>query len=217
MSRPSRPIPVGIRVKHWLHLGLQVQVRDRLSDPIRDSGHPEHPQSAGLLRYLDRPHRRRDVAPRGHPVPDLVEVPPKVCLERLDRLLVDTRSSLVGLDPSLPPRPAAWKSQTACRQASARSPAPPASSRLTTKQARMTRPRRSTRITGRHRYHEAVRPCAPHRYSAPRGSAAWGSPFHERPRATTAPLTARERGTTGSHVPHRSPDQARAAFMPDTT
>ena len=47
-------------------------------------------------------------------------------------------------------------------------------------------------------------------------SAAWGSPFHERPQARTAPLAARGRGTTGSHVPHRSPDQARAASMPDT-
>ncbi len=81
----------------------------------------------------------------------------------------------------------------------------------------MTRPRRSTRITGLHRYHETVRPCAPHQYSTPRGSAAWSSPFHQRPQATTAPLAARGRGTTGSHVPHRSPDQARAAFMPDTT
>jgi hypothetical protein len=81
----------------------------------------------------------------------------------------------------------------------------------------MTSPRRSTRITGLHSYHEAVRPCAPHRYSAPRGSAAWGSPFPERPRAATAPLAARGRGTTGSHVPHRSPDQARATSMPETT
>jgi len=31
----------------------------------------------------------------------------------------------------------------------------------------MTRPRRSTRITRLHSYHGAVRPCAPHRYSAP--------------------------------------------------
>jgi hypothetical protein len=33
----------------------------------------------------------------------------------------------------------------------------------------MTRPLRSARITGPRRYYEAVRPCAPHRYSAPRG------------------------------------------------
>ncbi len=36
-------------------------------------------------------------------------------------------------------------------------------------------------------------------------------------RATTAPLAAHERGTTGSHVPHQSPGQARATSMPETT
>jgi hypothetical protein len=39
MSRPSRPVPIGIRVEHRFHLRLQVQVRDRLSDPIRDRRH----------------------------------------------------------------------------------------------------------------------------------------------------------------------------------
>ena len=33
----------------------------------------------------------------------------------------------------------------------------------------MTRPRRSTRITGLPSYHEAVRPCAAQRYSGPHG------------------------------------------------
>ena len=33
----------------------------------------------------------------------------------------------------------------------------------------MTRPRHSARITGLHRYHEAVRPCATHHYSGPCG------------------------------------------------
>ena len=66
-------------------------------------------------------------------------------------------------------------------------------------------------------HYGSVRPCAPHRYSTPRGSAAWSSPFHERPQATTAPLAAREHGTTGSHVPHQSPGQAHAISMPDTT
>ena len=47
-------------------------------------------------------------------------------------------------------------------------------------------------------------------------SAARGSPFHDRPRPRTAPLAVRRRGATGSHVPYRSPDQARATSMPDT-
>ena len=36
---------------------------------------------------------------------------------------------------------------------------------------------RSIRVTGLHHHYEPVRPCAPHRYSAPRGSAAWRSPL----------------------------------------
>jgi hypothetical protein len=38
---------------------------------------------------------------------------------------------------------------------------------LTTKRTKATRPLRSARITRPHRYYQTVRPCAPHRYSAP--------------------------------------------------
>ena len=134
MSRPSRPIPIGIPVEHGLHLGLQVQVRDRLSDPVRDSGHAEHSRSARLLRYLHRPHRRREITPRGHPIPDLVEVRLQVRLKRQDRLLVNTRSTPVGLDPSpcLPDQPLGNHKRLAVRFRLAH-PAPPARGRLTSR------------------------------------------------------------------------------------
>jgi hypothetical protein len=81
---------------------------------------------------------------------------------------------------------------------------------LATKQTRTTRPLRSTRITGLHRYYETVRPRAPHRYSAPRGVVRLGfslsPPSHQ---------GAGSIGATGSHVPCKSPGQARAASMPD--
>jgi len=48
MSRPSRPVPIGVRVEDWLHLGLQVQTRDRLSDPVSDCGHAIRESAAGL-------------------------------------------------------------------------------------------------------------------------------------------------------------------------
>ena len=73
----------------------------RLSDPVRDRGHPEHLDPPPPLRYLHRPHRRREVAPRRHPIPELVQVPLQVRLELLDRLLVDARRALVGLDPPI--------------------------------------------------------------------------------------------------------------------
>ena len=63
-----------------------------------------------------------------------------------------------------PPRLPSWKSQIAL----ACSPARP-TTWLTAEQARVTRPLRSTRITGLLRYYRAVHPCASLRYSAPCG------------------------------------------------
>ena len=42
-----------------------------------DGGHAEHPGARAMrLRYLHRPHRRRKIRPRRHPIPDLIEVVP---------------------------------------------------------------------------------------------------------------------------------------------
>jgi pimeloyl-ACP methyl ester carboxylesterase len=60
-----------------------------------------------------------------------------------------------------------------CAEALAAAPGP-VQTAAPSQRTRMTHPRRSTRITGSHRYHEAVRPCAPHRYSAPHGSGRLG-------------------------------------------
>jgi hypothetical protein len=69
-----------------LDLHLQPRGCHRLGDSVRDSGHPEHPNPvAVLLRYLHRFDRRREVAPRGHPIPDPVEVVLQVLLELLDQ------------------------------------------------------------------------------------------------------------------------------------
>ena len=69
----------------------------------------------------------------------------------------------------------------------------------------MTSPRRSTRITGLPSYHEAVRPCAPHRYSPPRGSAAWGS-------RSRRPAAGHNRST--GQPPHRDDRFTRSAPEP---
>jgi hypothetical protein len=81
---------------------------------------------------------------------------------------------------------------------------------LATKQTRTTRPLRSTRITGLHHYYETVCPRAPHRYSAPRSLVRLGYSLSQ-------PTNRADRsiGATGSHVPCKSPSQARAAYMPD--
>jgi hypothetical protein len=95
--RPPRPIPIGVRVEHWLHPRLKVSVHDGLGDPIRDRRHPEHPRAAVPLQYLHRAHRRGHIAPRRQPIPELVEVPLQVPLELLDRLLINAGRALVGL------------------------------------------------------------------------------------------------------------------------
>jgi hypothetical protein len=74
----------------------------------------------------------------------------------------------------------------------------------------MTRPLRSTRVTGLPRYYETVRPRAPRRYSASCGV--------DRLRISLSPSAhwaGDSIGATGSHVPCKSPGQTRAAYMPD--
>ena len=74
----------------------------------------------------------------------------------------------------------------------------------------MTRPLRSARITGPQRYYETVRPRAPRRYSAPCGGGRLGISL-----SPPAQQASDSTGATGSHVPCKSPGQARAAYMPD--
>ena len=59
---PSRPIAVGVRMEHRLHPRLQIHPADRLGDPVRHRRHPQHPALPSRLRYLHRPHRRREIA-----------------------------------------------------------------------------------------------------------------------------------------------------------
>ena len=59
------------------------------------------------LRDLHRTHRRREVRPRGQPIPDLVQVALQIGLDLRDRLPVHSRCALIRLDflPRLPDRP----------------------------------------------------------------------------------------------------------------
>src|SRR6476661_7125208 len=50
------------------------------------------------LGYLHRTHRRRKVAPRRHPVPDLIQIVLQVGLKCPDRYFVHARRALVRLD-----------------------------------------------------------------------------------------------------------------------
>src|SRR5665647_2537190 len=77
--------------------------RHRLGDPVRNSGHTEHPGTRAMrLRYLHRLHRGREVTTGRHPIPNAVKISPQISLEVLHRHLVHTRCTLVG--PHLPIR-----------------------------------------------------------------------------------------------------------------
>ena len=103
MSRLLRAIAIGVRVEPRLHQRLQKHGHRRLRDPVGDRRHAEHPGPRAVrLRDLHRPDRGRKEGPRTHPIPDLVQIVPKVGLELLQALPVHSRRTLVGLD--LPPR-----------------------------------------------------------------------------------------------------------------
>ena len=50
------------------------------------------------FRYFHRPHRGREIAARGHPVPDLIQIAPQILRELLDRAAIHSRRALIGLD-----------------------------------------------------------------------------------------------------------------------
>jgi len=58
--------------------------------------HSQNPFTSTLLGDGDSSYRRRKVASRTHPIPDLVEIPRQVGLKLLDRLLIHTGRSAIG-------------------------------------------------------------------------------------------------------------------------
>src|SRR3954471_15583019 len=75
-----------------------MHLDDHLRHTIADRGYPQRPETPTGFRDLHEPYRRWKVASRGHAIPDLVEVPLQVRLERLDRLSVHSGRAVVRLD-----------------------------------------------------------------------------------------------------------------------
>src|ERR1017187_6449099 len=97
--RLPRPIAIRIRVEQRIYRRFQSRLHHHLRDPVRYSWNPQLPFSARCLRYFHRPHRRRKIAARRHPIPDPVQVPFQVPFEIRNRLLIDACRSLIGLYP----------------------------------------------------------------------------------------------------------------------
>jgi hypothetical protein len=96
MGRLPRPVTVGVRVKVRLQHRLQAELHHCLGDAVRDRRDPQGPLTARLLRNHDRLHRGRKVAPRGHPIPNPIQVILEVLLELLKRFLIHPRRPSVG-------------------------------------------------------------------------------------------------------------------------
>ena len=167
--RPGR-YPVAVGAQDRLKL-LFPQHRGRgLSHPVCHIRHTQNPDPGPMiLRYLNRSHRPREIAPRRHPIPQLVEVVHLVGREIVDAHSVHARRSTVRSDllPRLEnetlrnfKRLQLLLLRSICRflprrvglQTTVNCPAPS--------------PR--TPLQGPHRYYGPVRPCAPHRYSRTR-------------------------------------------------
>jgi hypothetical protein len=209
-----RPIPVGVGVEARLHARLQVQPHDGLGDSVRDGRHPKDPHPlASRLGDLHGLHRRRDIAPRRQPIPQLVQVPLEVPLELLDRLLVHPGRALVGLDPliRLPDHPFGDLKRLVLLPGFAH-PAPPSHAGWPPSQPGQPAPFAPPALPG---FPATTRRSAllPRIGTLPLAvSAARGSPSR-RPRQHAASHI----GARSSHVPHRRLNRARATFVPDTT
>jgi len=94
--RSARPVAIRVGVEHRLQIRLQVASGDLLGDTVGDRRNAQRAPAAVCLRNLDPPHRRRKIAPRRQPIPELVEVVRKISLELCNRLCVYPSRSLVG-------------------------------------------------------------------------------------------------------------------------
>ncbi len=95
--RFARPVAVRIRMKHRLQDRFQKTTRDFLGNAIGNRWNAQRSRPAICFWNIDTPHRRWEIAPRRHSIPELVEVALKVGLEVRNRLSVYSSRSLVRL------------------------------------------------------------------------------------------------------------------------
>lgn len=72
------------------------ELGNSLSDSVRYGGHAQLSGTTLGLGYLHLPDRRREVRPRRHPVPQLVQIPQQVLLEHGDGFIIHARSTTVS-------------------------------------------------------------------------------------------------------------------------
>jgi hypothetical protein len=62
-------LPVRVRMKEFFQLSLDPRLHHLLRHSVGDRRHAQHSNATVFLGNLHLLHRRRDVTPRGHPVP----------------------------------------------------------------------------------------------------------------------------------------------------
>jgi len=88
---------------HRADVELQQHRRRSLRHPVARIGHAEQTHAFPMIfRYLHAPHRTGEIAPRAHPVPQLVQIVPQLLSEQADADRVHTRRPVIG--PDLLPR-----------------------------------------------------------------------------------------------------------------
>jgi hypothetical protein len=96
--RFTGPIAVGVCQEHCVQIPLNHLLDHHLRHTIGNGWHPEKPLPATLFRNGDGAHRRRKVASRAHPVPELVEIVSQLGFELLDRLSIHPGGTSIGPD-----------------------------------------------------------------------------------------------------------------------
>jgi len=84
-------------MEYWFHRWFQIHFDHHLRHSIRYGWYSQPPGSPITLGNIYRANRRRKITPRGHPIPDLIQVVFKINLKIFDRLPIDSRCSPVRL------------------------------------------------------------------------------------------------------------------------
>ena len=210
-------------MKNRLRPRFQLLSHHCLRDPVRHRRHPEDSRPTAVwLGNLHRLHRRREVRPRRHPIPDPVQAVVPIRVEIVDRLPVHPRRTLVRLDAPvrLPHQSRRNVKRLNRRRTRLAHSSPPTRTQvpwlLEYTNLTMSRPLRSTPITGASSLLRAGPPARPHRYSTPPVSAVRRAPsrpaprrYRRRtpgsiePRLSQVPYSSRRPGSRRLHAGHR--------------
>jgi hypothetical protein len=175
-------------VERRLHERLQKSFDHHLGDTISNRWYPQRPRFAVAFRYVHPPDRRRKVAARRHPIPELVEVVRKINLEVFDRLTVYSGRTLVGFYPfvGFP-----YTSRFGMSNGFALSTGFLPSLVVRAEELKQRNPFGPVPLQNLQPYYGSLRPCASLRYSYPHGGCPFGClPSHRGdrfPRSTRKP------------------------------